>query len=156
MDGGRSASPDRMNELEISDTSDSGPTVEEKNESAATRKGSKVVSLADNPDTREQGEAYPPRRRSKQETRDTQRSENPSLARRVTDLFHAERPVKHEPTFRQSAIAIVKASWLNVLLVTLPVGWAVHFAKLNDTIIFIFKCVSLPSVPCISSFSDIH
>ncbi|GAA5834669.1 hypothetical protein JCM3766R1_003635 [Sporobolomyces carnicolor] len=143
MDGGRSASPDRMNELEISDTSDSGPTVEEKNESAATRKGSKVVSLADNPDTREQGEAYPPRRRSKQETRDTQRSENPSLARRVTDLFHAERPVKHEPTFRQSAIAIVKASWLNVLLVTLPVGWAVHFAKLNDTIIFIFNFLAI-------------
>lgn len=115
-----------MNALESSETSDSGPTVGEKSEGepklGPTKKGSKVVSLADGPATGEDGEAYPPRRRSKQGTRDTQRSENPSLARRVTELFVAEHPVKHEPTFRASAIAIVKASWLNVLLVFIPVS----------------------------------
>ncbi|GAA5967451.1 hypothetical protein JCM3765_001879 [Sporobolomyces pararoseus] len=141
MEGGRSASPDNMNVLETSDTSDSGPTVEEKQ----ARKGSKVVSLADGPETirGEDGEAYPPRRRSKQGTRDTQRSEHPSLARRVTDLFVAERPVKHEPTWRASALAIVKASWLNILLVFIPAGWIVHFLKLNDTLIFVFNFLAI-------------
>lgn len=137
MNGGRSASPDNMTAVETSDTSGSGPTVEEK------RKESKVVSLiADNPqDAQEGGDAFPPqaRRRSKQGTRDTQRSENPSLARRVTDLFHSERPVKHEPTWRASGFAIVKASWLNILLVFIPIGWACNYAHLNDTIVFIFK-----------------
>jgi Ca2+:H+ antiporter len=136
-----------MNALEASDTSDSGPTVEEKSEKVQqpVRKGSKVVSLADGPSGREDGvrrdtgEVYPPRRRSKQGTRDTQRSEHPSLARRVTELFVSERPVKHEPTWRASALAIVKASYLNALLIFIPVGWAVHFAGVNDTIVFIMK-----------------
>lgn len=138
MEGVRSASPDNMNALETSDTSDSGPTVEEKRGEA--RKGSKVVSLADGPEGQgDEREAYPPRRRSKQGTRDTQRSENPSLARRITDLFVSERPVKHEPTWRASALAIVKASWLNVLLVFIPVGWALSYSHVNDTLVFIFK-----------------
>jgi len=145
MDGGRSASPDNMNALETSDTSDSGPTVGEKQERQETRKGSKVVSLADAPETSEGGDAFPPRRRSKQGTRDTQRSENPSLARRVTELFVSERPVKHEPTWKQSGMAIVKASWLNVLLVFIVAGWISHFLHLNDTIVFVFKFV--PFVP---------
>ncbi|GAA6059745.1 hypothetical protein JCM10212_001953 [Sporobolomyces blumeae] len=142
MDGRRSASPDRM-ALKPSDTSDSHPTVGEKEEASAaqSRKGSKGVTLAD--DRAGQGDesardAYPPSgRRSRQGTRDTQRSENPSLRRRVTDLFVAEHPIKHEPTWTQSATAIVRASWLNVLLVFIPVGWAVHFSHQNDTIVFL-------------------
>jgi Ca2+:H+ antiporter len=141
MDGGRSASPDNMNALETSDTSDSGPTVGEKPESQEPRKESKVVSLADGPETSEEGDVFPPRRRSKQGTRDTQRSENPSLARRVTELFVSERPVKHEPTWKHSALAIVKASWLNVLLVFIPIGWATSYSHVNDTLVFVFKFV---------------
>ncbi|GAA6023168.1 hypothetical protein JCM11491_003285 [Sporobolomyces phaffii] len=139
-----------MNALEASDTSDSGPTVDgktEKEQQVPARQGSKVVSLADGHRERDGGpegsEAYPPRRRSKQGTRDTQRSDHPSLARRVTELFVSERPVKHEPTWRASALAIVKASWLNILLVFIPIGWAVHFAHLNDTIVFIFNFLAI-------------
>ncbi|GAA5933333.1 uncharacterized protein JCM15063_001286 [Sporobolomyces koalae] len=145
MDGRRSASPDHMNALETSDTSDSGPTVGEKTDSNDVPRSStgRKVSLADAGEERNDSEAYPPRRRSRQGTRDTQRSEHPSLARRITDLFVSEHPVKHEPTWRASFMAIVKASWLNLLLVFIPIGWAVHFAHLNDTIVFIFNFLAI-------------
>ena len=122
----RSASPDNMNALEASETSDSGPTVAETekkgNDLAGGRKESKVVSLADDREAGEGEEGRTARRRSRQGTRDTTRSENPSLARRFTDLFVSEHPIKHEPTWRASALAIVKASWLNILLVFIPVS----------------------------------
>ena len=53
----RSASPDNMNALEASETSDSGPTVAETekkgNDLAGGRKESKVVSLVDDREGRE-------------------------------------------------------------------------------------------------------
>lgn len=62
-------------------------------------------------------------RPSRRGTRDTDVSLNVPLKRRLTDLLIKEgAPFKHEPTFKESAIAIVKASWLNVLLVFVPVS----------------------------------
>ena len=34
-----------------------------------------------------------------------------------------------EPTTRQSLLKIVKASWLNVLLIFIPLGFLAHFLK---------------------------
>lgn len=45
----------------------------------------------------------------------------PPLRKRLTDLLVAERKVKREPTIRESLMACVKASYLNVLLVFIPV-----------------------------------
>ncbi|KAI5481582.1 pentatricopeptide repeat protein [Pseudohyphozyma bogoriensis] len=42
------------------------------------------------------------------------------LKKRVTSLFVPERKVTREPTFKESMMAVVKASWLNVLLVFIP------------------------------------
>ncbi|KPV74284.1 uncharacterized protein RHOBADRAFT_15953 [Rhodotorula graminis WP1] len=39
--------------------------------------------------------------------------------------------------------AIVFASWLNVLLVFIPVGWALHFTHQNDTIVFVFTFLAI-------------
>jgi hypothetical protein len=44
------------------------------------------------------------------------------LKKRLTDLFVSERKIKREPSIKESAVAIVKASWLNVLLVFVPVS----------------------------------
>lgn len=38
-------------------------------------------------------------------------------------------------------MAIVKASWLNVLLIFIPAGWAVHFAHVDATVVFVLKSV---------------
>jgi Ca2+:H+ antiporter len=104
---------------------------------------------------------YPPQRPSRRGTRESQADgTTPSLRRRMTELLVPEKPVGKEPTWGQSAKAIVFASWLNLLLVFIPVsrlrlrqvsepglitdnrarlqvGWALHFAIDNDTVIFV-------------------
>lgn len=81
------------------------------------------------------------RRGSRQASR--QSFQRPPLKKRITELFVAERPIKKEPTIAASLKAIVFASWLNLLLVFIPVGWALHFVHVNDTIIFIFTFLAI-------------
>jgi Ca2+:H+ antiporter len=45
---------------------------------------------------------------------------------------------KPEPTTVESAKAIARSSYLNVLLVFIPVSWAIHYAKpQEDELIFV-------------------
>lgn len=44
-------------------------------------------------------------------------------------------------------MAIVKASWLNVLLIFIPAGWAVHFAHVDATVVFVLKLVNQACCP---------
>ncbi|GAA5891134.1 hypothetical protein JCM5296_004903 [Sporobolomyces johnsonii] len=127
MNGSRSASPEQ-DELEPTDT---GTTLHDS-------KGPRGVTLANDvaPDGAASG-AYPPARPSRQGTREMS-IDLPPLRQRLTELFEPERPIKKEPTWKESGIAIVKATWLNLLLVFIPVGWAMHFSNQNDTIVFIF------------------
>ncbi|KAL8293474.1 hypothetical protein RQP46_000175 [Phenoliferia psychrophenolica] len=92
-----------------------------------------VINTQEDRDSGNECGIYPPTRR------DTDRSNAtiPPLSKRLTDLFVSERKIKREPTWKESGMACVKASWLNVLLVFIPVGWALHFVHVNDTIIFV-------------------
>ena len=47
------------------------------------------------------------------------------------------------PPIGQCLLNIIKYSWLNVLLLMIPVSWAIHFAGLNDTLIFVFSFLSI-------------
>lgn len=38
---------------------------------------------------------------------------------------------------------ILKASWLNVLLVFIPVSWACHFAGVGDTVTFVMAFLAI-------------
>ncbi|CAG8611132.1 5395_t:CDS:2 [Paraglomus occultum] len=49
------------------------------------------------------------------------------------------RLIIHKPTTRQSLERIVKASWVNVLLVFIPLGFIAHFLKWGDTAIFLLN-----------------
>ncbi|CEQ41166.1 SPOSA6832_02856, partial [Sporobolomyces salmonicolor] len=130
MNGSRSASPEQ-DELEPTDTLTA----------LQDSKGSKGVTLANDAASDGAGSgAYPPARPSRQGTREMS-IDLPPLRQRLTDLFEPERPIKKEPTWKESGIAIVKATWLNLLLVFIPVGWAMHFSNQNDTIVFIFTRV---------------
>ncbi|GJJ08296.1 hypothetical protein Clacol_002507 [Clathrus columnatus] len=46
-------------------------------------------------------------------------------------------------TTGKSLRAVVTASWLNVLLICIPVSWALHFAKQGDLIIFVFSFLAI-------------
>ncbi|BGP56441.1 hypothetical protein JCM8202_001819 [Rhodotorula sphaerocarpa] len=104
-----------------------------------TASGSRAAEADEGRDGRDARRAS--RRGSRQAS--GQSFERPPLKKRLTNLFVAERPIKREPGVKQSLRAIVTASWLNVLLVFIPVGWAMHFAHLNDTIIFVFTFLAI-------------
>ncbi|EJU04647.1 calcium/proton exchanger [Dacryopinax primogenitus] len=52
-------------------------------------------------------------------------------------------PDHPKPTWAGSLKAVVTASWLNVLLVCIPVGWALHFTSVTPIIVFIFTFLSI-------------
>jgi len=63
-------------------------------------------------------------------------------------MFRPEKPVGPAPGFLKSLVAIVKSSWLNLMLVFIPVSWALHFAlpssySNRDTLIFVFSFLAI-------------
>ena len=72
------------------------------------------------PESGDDSGIYPPTRRATNGSSAT--GDIPPLKKRLTDLFVSERKVKREPTWKESGMACVKASWLNVLLVFIPVS----------------------------------
>ncbi|KAH9945253.1 calcium/proton exchanger [Epithele typhae] len=58
-----------------------------------------------------------------------------------------ERPVGPAPTLWQGIRAIITISWINLLLVCIPISWALNFtlehSDKNDTIIFVFAFLAI-------------
>jgi len=61
----------------------------------------------------------------------------PPLRKTFTELFSPERKVGRSPTTMQSLKAVFFASWLNILLICVPISFALHFAIDNDLAIFL-------------------
>lgn len=129
-------------------TAGSGKPGDDINKSSRKPGNGNKVTLAGEPPLRSSTlDSYPPGRSSRRGTRensggnanpnDSEAFDLPPLKKRITSLFASERKIKREPSWAESGKAIVKASWLNVLLVFIPVGWALHFAHVNDTVVFI-------------------
>lgn len=55
-------------------------------------------------------------------------------------------PVGKPPGWRASLIATVRFSWLNVLLVAVPVAWGLNFSNQNPTAVFVASMLAI--VPC--------
>ncbi|KAN0124599.1 calcium/proton exchanger, partial [Lactarius tabidus] len=56
---------------------------------------------------------------------------------------HRVKPIREAPGVRESILAILKTSWLNVLLIFIPLSWIFHFLKLNNTLIFVFSFLAI-------------
>ncbi|KAI5115063.1 hypothetical protein M0805_008681 [Coniferiporia weirii] len=55
-----------------------------------------------------------------------------------------DKPLGEAPGFREGLKAIVLGSWLNVLLVCIPISWALHWGlKDNDVLIFVFSFLAI-------------
>ncbi|KAF5359726.1 hypothetical protein D9756_003366 [Leucocoprinus leucothites] len=64
-----------------------------------------------------------------------------------SSMLKPERQIE-DPTLRESLWAIVRCSYLNVMLVFIPVSWALHFAlpetmANRDTLIFVFSFLAI-------------
>ncbi|KAH9987324.1 Sodium/calcium exchanger protein-domain-containing protein [Russula compacta] len=62
-------------------------------------------------------------------------------------------PLKDVPTVGQSIKAIIKTSWLNVLLIFIPLSWIFHFAKLDNTLIFVFSFLAIVPLAKLLAFA---
>jgi len=63
------------------------------------------------------------------------------------------KPLEHTPNIRESVIAICKTSWLNVLLVFIPLSWIFHFLHLNNTLIFVFSFLAIVPLAKLLAFA---
>lgn len=62
-----------------------------------------------------------------------------TVKRLTTGLLTPERKIREVPGYRRSWINIAKSNWLNLLLIFIPISWALHFAvgNKNPTAVFI-------------------
>ncbi|OCH95484.1 calcium/proton exchanger [Obba rivulosa] len=104
-------------------------------------------------DARPRNNSYPPlssNRRTSQAPPNRRNSRIPNLAeisRVMSDHVKPEKKLRPAPGLREGIKAIITGSWLNVLLVFIPISWALNFAlpktNSNDTLIFIFSFLSI-------------
>lgn len=71
----------------------------------------------------------PPRRMT---TVNSTSMEGRNPLRSFTSLFQPEHGLKPAPTIKQSLINVITYTWLNVLLICIPVSWALYFALDRD------------------------
>ncbi|KAK0235856.1 Calcium/proton exchanger [Armillaria nabsnona] len=70
-----------------------------------------------------------------------------SLKRATTIMLQPEKEVGPSPGVWQSLRSILLASWLNLLLLFIPVSWALHFAFAGEKDTVIFVCSFLAIIP---------
>lgn len=77
----------------------------------------------------------------------TQLDPKPNLPRKQTwaSLLKPEKKLaNHNPSYNESINAIIRSSWLNLLLIFIPISWALHFATPNaDLAIFITSMLAI-------------
>lgn len=79
-----------------------------------------------------------------------------SLRRHLTTLLQPEKRLSPPPSSWQSLRAIVLVSWLNVLLVCIPVSWVLNFALPGQHVsVFIFSFLAIiPLVKLLAFATD--
>ncbi|WVR07268.1 calcium/proton exchanger [Kwoniella sp. DSM 27419] len=72
------------------------------------------------------------------------------LRRMTTGLLTPPKKIGQAPTYGGSIMAAIKSTWLNVLLVFIPIGWALYLAKHNggkdsisDTAVFVTTFIAI-------------
>ncbi|CAE7219195.1 unnamed protein product [Rhizoctonia solani] len=75
------------------------------------------------------------------------------LGHALTKLLEPEQKLAPPPTWTLSAVNIMKYSYLNILLVFVPVSWACHFTHQSPTIIFIFSFLAIIPLAALLGFA---
>ncbi|KAJ3857714.1 calcium proton exchanger [Lentinula lateritia] len=60
-----------------------------------------------------------------------------------SSLLTPSKKVGPSPTMLQSFRSVICSSWINLLLLCIPVSWALNFASDNDTLIFVFSFLAI-------------
>ena len=89
------------------------------------------------------GGAGPPRRATMLDT--DGKEIQPGFSRTLTTLLTPEHRLAPAPNYARSITNVVTYSWLNILLIFIPVSWALHFAlpaggTTNSVVVFVTAC----------------
>ncbi|KAG9056427.1 hypothetical protein FS842_010698 [Serendipita sp. 407] len=68
-------------------------------------------------------------------------------------LLQPTKKIVSRPTLTQCFVNTVKYSWINVMLLLLPVAWAVHFSHQSETIVFTFSFLSIIPLAALLGFA---
>lgn len=66
---------------------------------------------------------------------------------------HKPKELREVPGVRQSILAILKTSWLNLLLIFIPLSWIFHFLNLNNTLTFVFSFLAIVPLAKLLAFA---
>jgi Ca2+:H+ antiporter len=75
--------------------------------------------------------------------RKAQATKRHDRATRLRRIFHIKENVAPPPTYRASFHAAFRYSPLNILLLCIPVSWALHHAHQTPTLIFVFSALGI-------------
>ncbi|KAF8486048.1 calcium/proton exchanger [Russula ochroleuca] len=76
-----------------------------------------------------------------------------ALLRDVCLSHKRDKPLGKSPSVRASIIAIFKTSWLNVLLIFIPLSWIFHYVKLSNTLVFVFSFLAIVPLAKLLAFA---
>ncbi|KIJ23675.1 hypothetical protein M422DRAFT_56755 [Sphaerobolus stellatus SS14] len=64
-------------------------------------------------------------------------------ASRLRVLFNSQKELGPSPTYKRSIQETVRYTPLNILLLFIPVSWALHYTHQSPTLIFVFSCLAI-------------
>ncbi|CAL1708266.1 unnamed protein product [Somion occarium] len=68
-----------------------------------------------------------------------------SLSYAITESMKPDKRIGQRPSFAQGIRMLILSSWLNVLLIFIPISWALYFSKFKAPIVF--SCLYLAVIP---------
>ncbi|KAI9668043.1 MAG: hypothetical protein M1821_000863 [Bathelium mastoideum] len=119
-------------------TTQSGGKGEPASSSSAQPNGTPIAPPASAPDA----ETGVTRRKKKFGFFGKEEADDGAERSRTTDSEKPENPDKHI-TFKSQVRATVFGSWINVLLLVVPVGFAVNYAHLNGVAVFVINFIAI-------------
>ncbi|TEB27931.1 calcium/proton exchanger [Coprinellus micaceus] len=117
-----------------------------------------------NPNARPQPATSVPPSSGPRQSRDAETHRFPPIKTRDTlyvsdgeepiDAFHPHRHRISDPAPRtfQSFLALVRFNWLNLLLLFIPVSWALHYTHQSSTLIFVFSALAIIPLAALLGF----
>ncbi|KAI0280806.1 Sodium/calcium exchanger protein-domain-containing protein [Russula aff. rugulosa BPL654] len=76
-----------------------------------------------------------------------------AIFRDMWNLHKRVKPLGEAPSASKSIVAIIKTSWLNVLLIFIPLSWIFHYVKLSNTLVFVFSFLAIVPLAKLLAFA---
>ena len=62
---------------------------------------------------------------------------------KIRTLFTNPNDIGPRPTYKESFLTAITYSWLNLLLLFIPVSWGLAFSDQSSTLVFVFSCLAI-------------